>query len=41
MYKLIALDIETIDIFTGHGFQSIILLEHKVYDKNILSDFWY
>lgn len=37
--KLIALDIETIDIFTGHGFQSIILLEHKVYDKNILSDF--
>lgn len=37
--KLIALDIETIDIFTGHGFQSIILLEHKVYDKNILNDF--
>lgn len=37
--KLTALDIETIDIFSGHGFQSIILLEHRVYDKNILSDF--
>ncbi len=37
--KLKSLDIETIDIFTGHGFQSIILLEHKVYDKNILNSF--
>lgn len=37
--KLTALDIETIDVFSGHGFQSIILLEHKVYDKNILGDF--
>ena len=37
--KLTALDIETIDIFSGHGFQSIILLEHKVYDKNLLRDF--
>lgn len=37
--KLTSLDIETIDIFTGHGFQSIILLEHKVYDRNILGDF--
>ena len=37
--KLTALDIETIDIYSGHGFQSIILLEHRVYDKNILSDF--
>lgn len=37
--KLMALGIETIDIFSGHGFQSIILLEHKVYDKNILGDF--
>lgn len=37
--KLTALGIETIDIFSGHGFQSVILLEHKVYDKNILGDF--
>lgn len=37
--KLTALDIETIDIFSGHGFQSIILLEHRVYDKNIIGDF--
>lgn len=37
--KLTALDIETIDIFSGHGFQSIILLNQKVYDKNIIRDF--
>lgn len=37
--KLTALDIETIDIFSGHGFQSIILLEHRVYDKDLLGDF--
>lgn len=33
------IDIETIDIFTGHGYQSIILLSHRVYNKNILKDF--
>lgn len=37
--KLKSLDIETLDIFTGHGFQSIILLEHKVYDENVLGNF--
>jgi hypothetical protein len=37
--KLIDLDIETIDIFTGHGFQSIILLSEKVTDKEILKKF--
>ncbi|MBQ8997208.1 MAG: hypothetical protein IJ086_00780 [Clostridium sp.] len=37
--KLTALGIETIDIYSGHGFQSIILLEHKVYDTNLIGDF--
>lgn len=37
--KLIDLDIETIDIFTGHGFQSLILLNHRVLDKDILKKF--
>lgn len=37
--KLINLGIETIDIFTGHGFQSIILLKEKVYDKEIIKKF--
>lgn len=34
-----ALGIETIDIFTGHGFQSFILLNHKVGDKDIFKKF--
>ena len=37
--KLTKLGIETIDIFTGHGFQSIILLKEKVYDKEIIKKF--
>jgi|GEM_PF-2114676 len=37
--KLLDLDIETIDIFTGHGFQSIILLNHLVTDKDMLKKF--
>ena len=37
--KLLNLDIETIDIFTGHGFQSIILINQKVTDKTILKKF--
>lgn len=37
--KLIDLGLETIDIFTGHGFQSIILLKEKVYDKEIIKKF--
>lgn len=37
--KLTALGIETIDVYSGHGFQSIILLEHKVYDTNLIGDF--
>lgn len=37
--KLLNLGIETVDVFTGHGFQSIILLNQKVYDKSILNKF--
>lgn len=37
--KLIDLNIETIDIFTGHGFQSLILLKEKVFDKEIIKKF--
>lgn len=37
--KLINLGIETIDIYTGHGFQMLILLKEKVYDKDILKKF--
>lgn len=37
--KLINLGIETIDIFTGHGFQSLILLKEKVFDKEIIKKF--
>ena len=37
--KLVNLNIETIDIFTGHGFQSIILLKEKIYDKEIIKKF--
>lgn len=31
--------IETISIYSGHGYQDIILLKEKVYDKNILKTF--
>lgn len=37
--KLIDLGIETIDVFTGHGFQSLILLKEKVFDKEIIKKF--
>ncbi|MCC0678551.1 MULTISPECIES: helix-turn-helix domain-containing protein [unclassified Clostridioides] len=37
--KLIDIGIETVDIFTGHGFQSIIPLKEKVWDKDILNKF--
>lgn len=37
--KLINLGIETIDIFTGHGFQSLILLKEKIFDKEIIKKF--
>lgn len=37
--KLLDLGIETIDIYSGHGYQSIILLKKKVYDKQILRKF--
>lgn len=37
--KLQRLGIETMDIFTGHGFQSIILLKKSVYDTEILKKF--
>ena len=37
--KITDLGIETIDIFTGHGFQMLILLKEKVYDKDLLRKF--
>lgn len=37
--KLNSLGIETLDIFTGHGFQSLILLKEKVYDKEIIKKY--
>lgn len=37
--KLMELGIETVDIFTGHGFQSFILLSQKVLDKDIYKKF--
>lgn len=37
--RLLDLGIETIDVFSGHGFQSIILLSHKVLDKDIYKKF--
>lgn len=37
--RLIELGIETIDIFSGHGFQSFILLNHRVTDKDIYKKF--
>jgi len=33
------LDIETISVFTGNGYQDIILLKEKVYDTKILKSF--
>lgn len=37
--KLTDIGIETIDIYTGHGFQMLILLKEKVFDKDILKKF--
>jgi len=37
--RLEALGIETLDVASGHGFQSIIMLKEKVYDKEILRKF--
>lgn len=37
--RLINLGIETHDNFTGHGFQSFILLSHRVLDKDIYKKF--
>ncbi|RIX60054.1 hypothetical protein D3P08_00215 [Paenibacillus nanensis] len=37
--RILELDIETIDIFSGHGFQSFILLSHRVTDKDIYKKF--
>lgn len=39
--RLNNLGIETINIFTGHGFQSLILLNTKVYDKDLYRKFTY
>lgn len=33
------LNIETISIFSGHGYQDIILLSERIYDKKILEQF--
>lgn len=37
--KLTNIGLETIDIFTGHGFQSLILLKEKVWDKEIIKKY--
>lgn len=37
--RLMEVGIETIDVFSGHGFQTIILLDKKVYDKDLLKKF--
>ncbi|WP_025680640.1 helix-turn-helix domain-containing protein [Paenibacillus massiliensis] len=37
--RLIDLGIETIDIFSGHGYQSFVLLSHRVTDKEIYKKF--
>ncbi|MBM6859401.1 helix-turn-helix domain-containing protein [Clostridium saudiense] len=37
--KLTNLGLETIDIFTGHGFQSLILLKEKVWDREIIKKY--
>lgn len=39
LVKLAKLDIETLSVFSGNGFQSVILLDQKVYDKKILEKF--
>lgn len=38
-HKLNNLGIETLDVFTGHGYQSLILLKEEVYDKLIYEKF--
>ena len=38
---LSAIGIESITIYTGHGFQNLILLNEKIYDKQILKKFTY
>jgi hypothetical protein len=37
--RLTDLGLQTTDVFTGHGFQSLILLNEKVRDKDILEKF--
>lgn len=37
--RLLDVGIETIDVFSGHGWQSVILLSHRVSDKEILKKF--
>ncbi|BCC15197.1 TPA: helix-turn-helix domain-containing protein [Bacillus cereus] len=37
--RLLDIGIETVDVFTGHGYQSIILLKEKSYDKELLKKF--
>lgn len=37
--RILEVGIETIDIFSGHGYQSFILLSHKVTDKDIYKKF--
>ena len=37
--KLAKIGIETLDVFTGHGFQSIILLDNPTEDKELLRKF--
>ncbi|MED4262374.1 helix-turn-helix domain-containing protein [Priestia aryabhattai] len=36
---LFNLGIETLDVFSGHGYQSLILLKEKCYDKNLFEKF--
>lgn len=36
---LFNLGIETLDVFSGHGYQSLILLKEKCYDKNLFGKF--
>lgn len=40
-YKQIFTDLgfETLDVFSGHGYQSLILLDEKNYNKNLFGDF--
>lgn len=37
--KLLNIGLETLDIFTGHGYQSIILLDNLELDKDLLKEF--